>query len=88
MAVPARLQAEVLEHLQIFFDRLIEGGQIIADHQRARSGQEYHALRVAADSPSAARNHNFLSREDEAETGDGLEDFQRRKGQIVLKGVP
>src|SRR5581483_10089145 len=40
--VPARVQAEVLEHLEILFHRLIEGGEIIADHQRAGARGEDH----------------------------------------------
>src|SRR5437879_2109208 len=40
--VPARFQAEIFEHLQILFHRLVEGGEIITDHQGAGAGQKDH----------------------------------------------
>ena len=72
MFVPARIEAEVFEHLQIFFDGLIQRGEIIADHQRARPGHEDHALRVAQVHRASAGNHDFLPRQDESEARDGL----------------
>src|SRR6266516_3644847 len=39
MLVPTRVEAEVFKHLQVFLDRLVERGEIISNHQRARAGQ-------------------------------------------------
>ena len=70
--VPAGIQAEVFEHLLILFHRLVEGGQIIAHHQGAGASQENHALRIAQIHRPSAGNHDFLPRQNEPETGDGL----------------
>ena len=32
MFVPVGIEAEVLQHLQVLFDWLVEGGEIVADH--------------------------------------------------------
>src|SRR6266404_2262060 len=45
MLIPVRIQAQVFEHLQVLFHWLIQCRQVIANHQRARSGHEDHALR-------------------------------------------
>src|SRR4051812_20180750 len=60
--VPARIKTKVAKHLQIFFDRLVKRGEIIADHQRARASHENHALQVAQVHGPAARDHDFLAR--------------------------
>src|ERR1043165_5956515 len=85
MLVPARIEAEVLEHLQILFDRLIERGEIIADHQRAGAGQEDHALRVTQVHGAASGDHDFLPRQNETEARDGLQNLQDRQRRIVFK---
>ena len=41
VVLPVRIEAQVLEHLQIFFHGLIQRGQVIAHHQRARAGIGY-----------------------------------------------
>jgi len=75
VAVPVRVEAEVFEHLEIFFDGLVQGGKIIADHQRARPGHEDHALRVAQVYGAPAGDHDFLSRQNEPEARNGLQNF-------------
>ena len=75
MAVPVRIEAEVFEHLEIFFDGLVQRGEIVADHQRARAGHEDHALRVAQVHGAAAGDHDFLPRQNETEARDGLQNF-------------
>jgi len=85
MLVPTRIQAEVFEHLQIFFHRLVQRGEIVADHQRAGAGHENHALRVAQVHRAPAGNHDFLSRQNEPETRDGLQNFQGGQGRVLRK---
>src|SRR5581483_7902804 len=70
--IPARVKSEIFQHLQILLDRLIEGGQVIADHQRAGAGHEDEALSVPEIHCASARDHDFLARQDETETGDRL----------------
>ncbi len=84
MAVPVRVEAEVFEHLEIFFDGLVQRGEIVADHQRARAGHEDHALRVAQVHGAAAGDHDFLSRQNETEARDGLQNFHH--GQRLILG--
>ena len=83
--VPARVEAEVLEHLQVLLDGLVERGEIIADHERAGAGHENHALRVAQVHRASAGNHDFLPRQNEPEARDGLQDFQDGQGRILFK---
>jgi hypothetical protein len=83
VAVPVRIEAEVFEHLQIFFNGLVQRGEIIAYHQRARAGHENHALRVAQVHGAAAGDHDFLSRQNKTEARDGLQNFHHRQ-RLVL----
>ena len=84
MAVPVWIEAEVFEHLEIFFHGLVQRGEIVADHQRARAGHEDHALRVAQIHGASAGNHDFLARQNETEARDGLQNFHH--GQRLVLG--
>ena len=70
MFVPVRVQAEVFEHLQVLFDRLIQRGQVVAHHQCARARHENHALHLTQVYRAPARNHDFLLRKNEPEARD------------------
>src|SRR6185295_18148926 len=83
--IPGRIETEIFEHLQILFDGLIEGREVIAHHQGAGTGREHHALHIAQIHRAAARDHDLLPGQDETEAGDGLEDLQRRQGRIVFE---
>ena len=85
VAVPTWVEAEVFEHLQVFLDRLVERGEIIADHQRARAGHEDQALRVTQVHRASAGDHDFLPRQNEPEAGNGLQNFQDGQGIVLLK---
>ena len=84
MAVPVRVEAEVFEHLEIFFDGLVQRGEIVAHHQRARASHEDHALRVAQVHGAPAGDHDLLARQNETEARDGLQNFHH--GQRLVPG--
>ena len=83
--VPIRVQAEVPQHLQVLFDGLVQGGQIISNHQRAGARHENHALHIAQIHGATARDHDFLARQNVTETGNRLEDFHWRQRRILSK---
>src|SRR5262249_4353351 len=68
--VPARIEAQILEHLQVLLDRLIKRCQIVANHQRACSCGKYHALETAQIDRPPAGDHNFLAGQNKPEAGD------------------
>src|SRR5437773_107490 len=76
MFVPVRVKAEVFEHLQIFLDGLIQGGEIVSDHEGAGAGHENEALGVAKIYGAATGDHDFLARQDKTETGNRLENLE------------
>ena len=86
MAVPVRIQAQILQHLQILFHRLVQRRQIIAHHHGARAGHENHALGVAQIHRPPAGDHDFLPRQNEPETGDGFQDFHYGQGFVPREG--
>jgi len=86
VAIPMGIQAEILDHLQILVHRLVERGEVVADHERAGPGHENHALGIAQVGGAAPRHHDFLPGQDQTETRDGLEDFQDREGRVLGKG--
>ena len=63
VVVPTRIEAEVFEHLEIFFHRLVQRGEIVTDHEGAGAGHEDHTLGIAQVYGAAARDHNFLARQ-------------------------
>ena len=85
MVLPVRVQAEVLEHLQIFFHGLIQRGEVVADHERARPGREDHALEVAQVHGAPTGDHDFLTRQHEAPARDGFQYLHRRQRREFLE---
>src|ERR1043165_3068931 len=85
LAVPTRVEAEVFEHLEVFFDGLIQRGEIIADHQCARTSHENHTLCVAKIHGAAAGDHDLPPGQNETEARDGFEDFHYRQRRILLE---
>jgi hypothetical protein len=79
MFVPTRVETEVFKHLQVPLDGLVERGQIIADHQSTGARHKDHALHVAEIYGPPTRDHDFLTRQNKAETSDGFKDFKRRQ---------
>ena len=84
--VPTRVEAEILQHLEVLFDRLIQRREVIADHERAGASHEDHALEIAEIYGASAGDHDFLFRENEAEAGDCFEDFEGREARFVGVG--
>ncbi len=64
---------------------MIQSGQVIANHQRAGTRHEDHALQVAQIDRAPSCDHDFLLGQDEAEAGNGFEDLHR--GQGIVAGV-
>src|SRR2546423_4397079 len=85
MLIPARVETKVFEHLQIFFQGLVEGCQVVANHEGAGASHKNHALCVAQIHRSSASDHDLLARQNEPETSDGLENLQNRQRRDTLE---
>src|SRR5579884_1013107 len=83
--VPVRIEAQILEHLQVFFYGLIQRREVISNHQCAGARCEHHSLHVAQIHRASARDHDFLPRQNEPETRDRLQDFHRRQWRRLLE---
>ena len=88
MLVPVWIQAEVFDHLQVLFNRLVGRREVIPHHQPAGAGHEDQALQIAQIHGSPARHGDFLLRQDEPEAGNRLKDFQRSQGLSMAEGRP
>src|SRR5581483_5931557 len=84
--VPTGIQAEVFEHLKIFFDGLIEGGQIVANHERAGASHEHQALEIPQINGAATGDFDFLSWQDKAKTSNCFENFEGRQRFVLFEG--
>jgi len=72
MPFPTRVQAQIAKHLEILFNWLIDGSQVVSHHQRARTRHEDHALKVPQVHHPPAGNHDLLPRQNQTEASDGL----------------
>src|ERR1044071_2052591 len=81
-----RIQPEVLQHLEGFFDGLIESREIIANHQGTGACHEDEALEVSQVNSASTGYLDFLFGKDKPEAGDRFENFERRKWGKVAKG--